>query len=85
MEYTADLRDDVVSLIRNSGLTLAQIHARCGPTPNTLLNWMDKRTMRPQMGKMQAVLRILGKDLGIVETRRGGDRTNVRRTFRVIK
>lgn len=70
LEFYGDLRDDVISLIKNSGLSFTEIHARCGPVPVTLSKWLDKEVKQPRLEKMQSVLRILGKDLGIIEGRR---------------
>lgn len=67
LESYHDLRDDVVSIIRNSGESLENIHNKCGPHPNTLQNWMDKKVSQPRMGKIRSVLRILGYDIGIVD------------------
>lgn len=67
LESYHDLRDDVVSIIKNSGESFEDIHARCGPHPSTLQNWADKRVSAPRMGKVRSVLRILGYDLAIVD------------------
>jgi ribosome-binding protein aMBF1 (putative translation factor) len=66
LEDYRDLRDDVVSVIRNSGLSYEDIHAKCGPHPSTLVKWETKQVDAPRLGKMRAVLRICGADLGIV-------------------
>jgi hypothetical protein len=66
VEFYEDLRDDVLSLIKNSGLSDEEIHARCGPHPHTLASWRAGNVRRPQMGKMRSTLRILGHDFGIV-------------------
>lgn len=69
LEGYADLRDDVMSMIKNSGMSFAEIHARCGPHPSTLENWAKKEISRPQLGKMRAALRVIGYDLGIIDAR----------------
>lgn len=69
LEDYQDLRDDVVSYLRNSGVKYDTIHERCGPTPQTLLNWENKTVSKPQLGKMRAALRIIGKDLGVIDRR----------------
>jgi len=66
LEAYEDLRDDVVSLVRNSSFTYEDIHARCGPHPDTLRKWGEKATHAPQLAKVQATLRILGYDLGVI-------------------
>jgi hypothetical protein len=67
LEAYQDLRDDVISLVRNSNFTFEEIHARCGPHPSTLLHWMEKTVDKPQLGKMRSTLRIIGYDIAIVE------------------
>ena len=68
LEAYHDLRDDVVSIIKNSGKAFEDIHAECGPHPSTLQNWVDKKVSQPRMGKVRSVLRILGYDIGIVDS-----------------
>lgn len=67
LEAYHDLRDNVVSIVRNSGVSFEDIHAQCGPHPNTLLAWTEKRVSQPRLGKIRATLRILGYDFAIVE------------------
>jgi hypothetical protein len=66
LEAYEDLRDDVMSLVKNSPLTFEEIHGKCGPHPNTLTKWMDKTIHAPRLGKLQSVLRVLGYDLGVI-------------------
>lgn len=70
LEDYQDLRDDVISIVRNSKLTFEQIHERFGPTPATLQKWADKEVQRPQLAKMQTTLRACGRDLTIADGRR---------------
>ena len=70
LESYEDLRDDVMSLVRNSYLSFEEIHNRCGPTPHTLQTWRDREVAQPRLCKLQSVLRILGYDLGVVGGRR---------------
>lgn len=67
LERYEDLRDDVMSAVKNSGVSFADIHGRCGPTPATLNNWAEKKVFQPRLGKIRATLRVIGKDIGIVE------------------
>lgn len=69
-ERYEDLRDDVMSAIKNSGRSFQQIHGHFGPHPHTLENWAQKKISKPQLGKMQSALRAIGKDIGIIEHRR---------------
>lgn len=70
LEAYGDLRDDTMSLVRNSTLTFEEIHGRMGPHPTTLAKWDEKVTKQPQLRKLQATLRIIGYDIGIVEGQR---------------
>lgn len=70
LEAYEDLRDDVIALVKNSHLTFEEIHGKLGPHPTTLTKWLEKTTHKPQLGKIQATLRILGYDIGVLPTRR---------------
>jgi hypothetical protein len=70
LENYQDLRDDVMSLVKNSRLSYEEIHNRCGPTPTTLAKWRDHEIDQPRLSKLQSTLRILGYDLGVVPGRR---------------
>jgi hypothetical protein len=74
LESYEDLRDDVLSVVKNSGMSFEDIHGKCGPHPSTLHNWAANRTHAPRLGKMQSALRIVGYDIGIVEGRRHPDK-----------
>lgn len=65
LEDCRDLRDDVMSAVRNSGVSYEIIHSRCGPHPSTLSNWAEKRVDMPRMGKVRATLRAIGMDIMI--------------------
>jgi hypothetical protein len=69
LEAYGDLRDDVMSLVKNSGMSFEEIHGRCGPHPLTLEKWARQETKFPQLGKMRSTLRIIGYDFGIVDKR----------------
>jgi hypothetical protein len=70
LEAYEDLRDDVVSLVKNSHLTFEDIHGKLGPHPSTLTKWAEKTTHAPRLGKMQATLRIIGYDIGVIPHQR---------------
>lgn len=57
------LRDELMSIIKNSGVSDEMIHARCGPTPQTLENWRQKKVGQPRAGKMNAAGRAVGVEL----------------------
>lgn len=67
LESYEDLRDDVLSVIKNSGVSYEDIHGKCGPHPSTMTKWAHGDIHAPRLGKMQAALRIVGYDIGIVE------------------
>lgn len=58
-----DLRDDTIALFLNSGLSQKQVHAKGGPTPQTITRWLYKETMFPRLDTVRATLRALGADL----------------------
>jgi hypothetical protein len=70
LESYEDLRDEVMGLIRSSGISFGQIYDRFGPHPKTLENWAERKVAHPQLGKMQSALRVIGYDLGVVPGRR---------------
>lgn len=74
LESYEDLRDDVLSVIKNAGISFEDIHGKCGPHPSTLTHWATNQVHQPRLSKMQAALRIVGYDIGIVEGRRHPDK-----------
>ena len=74
LEAYEDLRDDVLSVIKNAGVSFEDIHGKCGPHPSTLHSWATNAVHQPQLRKMQSALRIVGYDIGIVEGRRHPDK-----------
>lgn len=71
LEAYEDLRDEVMSLVKNSQLSYEDIHGRCGPHPSTLAKWAEQQTKFPRLGKLQSTARICGYDIGVIEGRRG--------------
>lgn len=63
LENIYDLRDDLLSRLKNSGLSDEEVHSRCGPTPSTLRRWREDKYVTPRAGKMRAVGRIIGVKL----------------------
>jgi len=72
LEDYRDLRDDLMSAVKNSGMSYEDIHGRCGPHPHTLENWAEKRVDQPRLGKMRSTARIIGLELAWVEKRASG-------------
>jgi len=62
------MRDNLImSLVKNSNFSFELIHERCGPHPSTLEAWAQKKVSKPQLGKMYAVLQIIGKKFKDIE------------------
>lgn len=62
-----DLRDETMSIVRNSGLSYEEIHARFGASGSTLTKWSHRETLRPQLNTIRGTLRACGYDLVIAE------------------
>jgi len=60
-----DLRDDTISIIRNSHKTADEIRAAGGPCPSTLANWLERKTLRPQLNTIRAALLACDHDFYI--------------------
>lgn len=58
-----DVRDDLMSLVKNSGISDEEIHRRNGPTPKTLQNNRDMVVKAPRMSTVLSTLWAIGKDL----------------------
>jgi hypothetical protein len=70
LEAYEDLRDDVLSVLKNHQMSWEDVHGRCGPHPSTLHSWETGDVHQPQLRKMQSALRTVGYDIGIIEGRR---------------
>lgn len=55
-----DLRDDCMSIVKNSGLSYAQITARGGPSAATLGKWNHRETKKPQLNTIRGALAACG-------------------------
>ena len=58
--------DQVRTVIQDSKRTYKDIANDSGVTANTIRNWLDGNTKKPQAATFNAVLRALGWKLGIV-------------------
>ena len=67
LELYEDMRDNLMSLVKNSGLSFVDIQDHCGPCPQTLEAWASGRVRKPQLGKMRATLHIIGKKFRDIE------------------
>jgi hypothetical protein len=61
--YGEALRDDIMSLVANSGMSFEQIEGKGGPVIATLMKWYRKEVKFPQMGTAQAICRAIGARL----------------------
>ncbi len=52
--------DKMRTIIKKEGLTNAEIHSKSGVSENTLYNWFDGKTRRPQYATVMAVVRSMG-------------------------
>lgn len=59
------IRDDTISVIRNSHLTFDEIRAKGGPTPATLTKWLERTTQRPQLNTIAAALDACGYEFHV--------------------
>jgi hypothetical protein len=60
------MRDELMSAVKNSGMSFQDIHGACGPHPSTLEGYAIKRTIKPQMAKMQSTADIIGMKWSLV-------------------
>jgi hypothetical protein len=58
--------DEVRTVFAQSGATYRWVEEHSGVTHQTLRNWFDGETKRPQAASINAVLRSLGFKLGVV-------------------
>ena len=59
--------DEVRTVFQNAGVSKQWVEDHSGVTSTTLHAWFDGKTRRPQAATINAVLRSLGKKLGVVD------------------
>ena len=59
--------DEIRTVVEQSGASLKWLHGESSVHTNTMSNWFNGKTRKPQAATMNAVLRALGKKLGIVD------------------
>jgi transcriptional regulator with XRE-family HTH domain len=57
--------DEIRTIIKHEKVTYSYIEEKSGVTTQTLRNWFDGNTKRPQTATVRAVLRAIGYDVGI--------------------
>jgi transcriptional regulator with XRE-family HTH domain len=60
------LIDEIRTVYEASGWSYKQVEEHSGVTAQTLRNWLDGETRRPQAATANAVLRSLGYKLGVI-------------------
>ncbi len=61
--------DEIRTIIQREKVTYRYIEHKSGVTYNTLNNWFNGKTKRPQAATIRAVLRCIGYDLRLVRSR----------------
>lgn len=61
-----DIRDDVMSLVKNSRMKFSEIQFKNGPVVATLKNWDEKKVTHIRLETARAILRVLGFDFTVV-------------------
>jgi hypothetical protein len=59
--------DEVRTVFQDAGVTKQWVEDHSGVTSTTLHSWFEGKTRKPQAATINAVLRVLGKKLGIVD------------------
>jgi transcriptional regulator with XRE-family HTH domain len=59
--------DKLRTIIKDEGFSFAKIERKSGVTANTLHNWFNGKTRRPQFATVNAVARCMGYDLGLAK------------------
>ena len=60
--------DELRTIVSDEKASYADIHATSGVSVNTLYNWFNGGTRRPQHATIMAVARALGYDYKLVKT-----------------
>lgn len=74
-----DIRDDCIAIFLNTGMTYEEVHAKGGPTHNTITRWLYKETRFPQFATIRSFLKACGADLVAVS---GGKASDLRHQSR---
>lgn len=75
-----DIRDATIAHIKNAGYSFQKIEDLGGPVVRTLVKWQEDLVVNPRMTTIRRALRVVGKDIGIVDFRapdRKGARASV--------
>lgn len=64
-----DIRDATIAHIKNAGYTFEKVENLGGPVVRTLIKWQENLVTNPRMTTIRRALRVVGKDIGIVDFR----------------
>jgi hypothetical protein len=67
--HCRDIRDATISHIKNAGLSFQKVEDLGGPVVRTLVKWQEDLVINPRMTTIRRALRVVGKDIGIVDYR----------------
>ena len=58
--------DDLIGLIKNSGMKMNALADKAGVAPTTIGKWLDGTTLHPRISTLSAVARVFGYKLQLV-------------------
>lgn len=58
--------DDLIGLIKNSGMKMNALAGKAGVSPTTIGKWLDGTTLHPRISTISAVARVFGYKLQLV-------------------
>jgi hypothetical protein len=64
-----DIRDATIAHIKNAGYSFQRVEDMGGPVVRTLVKWQEELVTNPRMTTVRRALRVVGKDIGIVDYR----------------
>jgi hypothetical protein len=64
-----DIRDATIAYIKNAGMSFQKVEDLGGPVVRTLVKWQEELVTNPRMTTIRRALRVVGKDIGIVDFR----------------
>jgi hypothetical protein len=62
-----DIRDATIAHIKNAGFSFQKVEDLGGPVVRTLVKWQENLVTNPRMTTIRRALRVVGKDIGIVD------------------
>jgi transcriptional regulator with XRE-family HTH domain len=65
-----EIIDEVRTIVQDEGMSLRQIELHSGVCSQTMAKWFNGKTRRPQAPTINAVLKVFGKRLGVVDAKK---------------